>query len=100
MSSVDDENPIRKGSTKQPFEVHGIRDSEMVMRASTFKQSVSNERKLIFMASGAVLLAIAAPLTSTFTIIHSRTVHAMEVESDPATSTASVHSVMLMNDHQ
>ncbi|GMH87096.1 hypothetical protein TrST_g9991 [Triparma strigata] len=100
MSTVDDENPIRKGSTKQPFEVHGIRDSEMVMRASTFKQSVSNERKLILMASGAVLLAIAATLTSTFTIIHSRTVHAVEVESDPATSTASVHSVMLMNDHQ
>ncbi|GMI03093.1 hypothetical protein TrVE_jg3420 [Triparma verrucosa] len=100
MSTVDDENPIRKDSTKQPFEVHGIRDSEMVMRASTFKQSVSNERKLILMASGAVLLAIAATLTSTFTIIHSRTVHAVEVESDPDTSTASVHSVMLMNDHQ
>ncbi|GMH81455.1 hypothetical protein TL16_g08935 [Triparma laevis f. inornata] len=100
MSTVDDENPIRRKSSAKPVEIHGIRDSEMVMRASTFKQSVSNERKLIIMSIGAVMLAMAATLTSTLTIINTRSVHAVDVQSDPATSSASVHSVMLMNNHQ
>lgn len=95
-TTVDYGNSVYKPPAGKPFEV---RPSEMVMRASVFRQSESNERKIILMTIGIIMLMVAATLAATLTVVNSRSVHAVHQQNDPATSSSSIHSVLLMNNN-